>query len=290
MLRIVLQRLLVSVLRFAAAGLALVALMEFSFCVIGGSDRHVWNPVSYGPVPAELSARPVSWTGLFDDRVRMSLPVLVLSVSPILLVGYSWGVLGARLRRFHGARLLAAPFSFLACIPGFWFVVLVAIYSCFHWGRPGFANDLIVERGPDLLTWWHAAVVALPVAAAGAAWQIRAVSGVLEREVTGSYLRGLFLTGHSDEDIFYRNAFRRALPELFAVSHRSLSSAAGALVCLEYAFRFPGMGSLLVESTKAGNYGGILLSGMTLAACISAAVLVSEIGVALIRPEEEAGR
>ncbi len=289
MLRIVLQRLLVSILRFAAAGLALLALMEFSFCVLGGSDRHVWEAASYGPVPPELSPRPVSWAGLFEDRVRTSLPVLLLCVPSIFLIGYSWGVLGARLRRFHGARVLAAPFSLFACVPGFWFVVLVAIYSYFHWGRPGFGNDLVVEGGPDPLTWWHAAVVALPTVAAGAAWQIRAVSDVLEKEVTGSYVRGLFLAGYSDEDIFYRNAFRRALPRLVAVSGGTLSSVAGGLVCLEYAFRYPGMGSLLVESVKGGEYGGVLLSALSLAAFLSAMALFSEIAVALIRPKEAEG-
>jgi peptide/nickel transport system permease protein len=289
MARIVLQRLLVSMIRFAAAGIALIVLIEFAFCVIGGSDLHVWKPDSYGPVPPELSPRPVSWAGLLEDRVRVSLPVVVLCVPGILLVGYSWGLLGARLRRFRGARLLASPFSLFACVPGFWFVGLVAIYSYFHWRRPGFANDLVVERGPDLLTWWHAAIVALPALAAGAAWQIRAVSDVLEKEVTRPYLRGLFMAGYSEEDIFYRNAFRRALPQLFAISGSTLSSVAGSLVCLEYAFRYPGIGSLLVESVKLGSYGGILLSALSLAAPLSLAVLIGEVAVKLIRPEGVGG-
>ncbi len=289
MLRIVLQRLLVSLLRFAAASLALLVLMEFAFCVLGGSDRHVWEAASYGPVPPELSPRPVSWRGLFEERVRTSLPVLLLCVPAIFLIGYSWGVLGARLRRFHGARVLAAPFALFACVPGFWFVVLVAIHSYFHWGRPGFANDLQVERGPDPLLWWHAAIVALPMLAAGAAWQIRAVADVLEKEVTSAYVRGLFLAGYSDEDIFYRNVFRRALPQLFAVSGATLSSVAGGLVCLEYAFRYPGMGSLLVESVKGAEHGGVLLSALSLAAFLSAMVLFSEIAVALIRPKGVGG-
>lgn len=289
MARIVLQRLLVSVIRFAAAGLALIVLIELAFCVLGGSDRHIWKAESYGPVPPELSARPVSWAGLLEDRVRVSLPVFVICVPGILLIGYSWGVLGARLRRIHGARLLAAPFSLFACVPGFWFVVLVAIYSYFQWKRPGFANDLVVEQGPDLLTWWHAGVVALPALAAGAAWQIRAVSTVLEREVTRPYLRGLFMAGYSEEDLFYRNAFRRALPSLFALSDRTFSALVGSLVCLEYAFRYPGIGSLLVESVRLGSYGGILVSALALAAFLSVGVLISECTVRLIKPGTSTG-
>jgi len=289
MARIVLQRLIVSVIRFAAAGLALIVLIELAFCVLGGSDRHIWKAESYGPVPPELSARPVSWAGLLEDRVRVSLPVFVICVPGILLIGYSWGVLGARLRRFHGARLLAAPFNLFACVPGFWFMILVAIYSYFQWKRPGFANDLVVEQGPDLLAWWHAGVVALPALAAGAAWQIHAVSTVLEREVTRPYLRGLFMAGYSEEDLFYRNAFRRALPSLFALSDRTFSALAGSLVCLEYAFRYPGIGSLLVESVRLGSYGGILVSALVLAAFLSVGVLISECAGRLIKPGTTSG-
>jgi ABC-type dipeptide/oligopeptide/nickel transport system permease component len=289
MARILIYRLFVSTIRFAAAGLALFVLLELAFCVIGGSDRHVWQAESYDPVPPELSVRPVSWAGLLEDRVGMSLPVLVICVPGILLIGYSWGVLGARLRRFHGAGLLSVPFSLFACLPGFWFVVLVAIYSCFEWKRPGFANDLVVEEGPDLLRWWHAAVVALPALAAGAAWQIRAVSAVLEREVTRPYVRGLFMAGCREDEIFYRNVVRRSLPALFALSDRPFPALVGSLVCLEYAFRYPGIASLLVESVRIGSYGGILLSSLAIAAFLSVARLFSECSARLSTPGSPIG-
>src|SRR5690606_25177278 len=118
--------------------------------------------------------------------------------------------------------LLAAPFAAFACAPGFWFVGLVAIYSYFHWQRPGFAGDLVVERGPDLLAWWNAAVVALPAAAAGIASQIRAAAGALEREAARPWARGLFVAGANDEEIFYGHALRRAAPALIDLADRPL--------------------------------------------------------------------
>lgn len=285
MVRILLQSLLVALIRFAAAGVALIVLIELAYCVIGGSDRHVWLPESYGPVPPELSALPANWAGLLENRAAASLPVILIGVSGVLLIGYSWGTLGARLRRFHGARLLGSPFSAFSCVPGFWFVVLVAIYSYFQWERPGFANDLVVDQGPDILGWWHVFVIALPAMAAGVAWQIRAVSVVLEREVARPYLRGLFIAGYSDEDIFYRNAFRRALPSLLSLSDRTVSSLAGSLICLEFAFRYPGIGSLLVESVKLGSYGGILVSALSIAVFVSLCVAIRECAVRLAKPE-----
>jgi len=162
-------------------------------------------------------------------------------------------------------------------VPGFWFVVLVAIYSYFHWQRPGFANDLVVERGPDLLTWWHAAVVALPAMAGGAAWQIRAVAAVLERETARPWVRGLFVAGANDEEIFYGRAIPRAAVSLAALLDRPVAAILGSLVVVESAFRYPGLGSLLVESVRLGSYPGILLASLSLAAIVLVATLLREL-------------
>jgi ABC-type dipeptide/oligopeptide/nickel transport system permease component len=285
MARLILQRLLVSLIRFGGAVLVLLVLVEFAFCVIGESENHIWLYDSYGPVPPEMTSHPVNWAALFFDRLAATLPVAGLAFGGILLIGYTWGVMGARFRRFHLSRILSAPFSAFACIPGFWFVVLVAMYSYFHWQRPGFANDLIVEDGPDLLAWWHACIVGLPAMAMGAAWQIREVSGVLESEASRPYVKGLFLAGYSDENIFYGNAFRRAIPSLIAVSDRTISAVVGSLIVLEYAFRFPGSGALLVESVKMQSYAGIFVSALSLSLIVSAGVLLRDWALKLVQPE-----
>jgi peptide/nickel transport system permease protein len=277
MIRHLLQRCLVASIRFTAAAIGLLLLMEFSFVVLAGSKVHVWDPAAYGAVPAELSPRPAGWGRLLRARGEASGRILLLAVPSVLLIGYSWGILGARLRRQRVATLLAAPFAGFACAPGFWFVGLVAIYSYFHWQRPGFANDLVVERGPDLLAWWHAAVVALPALAAGAAWQIRAVAAVLEREVAQPRLRSAFIAGAPDEEIFYRRALRRSRSALFALADRAVPALLGGLVVLEPAFRYPGIGSLLVESIRLGSYPGILLASLSLTALATVATVLREI-------------
>lgn len=276
MIRHFLQRLLVALIRFMAAGIGLLLLMEISFVVFGDASRHVWTPGVFAEVPAELAPRPRGWGDLLGNRAIGTARVLALAIPGVLLVGYSWGLLGARLRRYHAARLLAAPFAAFSCIPGFWFVVLVAIYSYFHWQRPGFANDLVVERGPDLLAWWHAAVVALPVLAAGAAWQIREVAAVVERETTRPWVRGLFVAGANDEEIYYGRAIPRAWPELVAIGDRTMPMILGGLVVVESAFRYPGAGGLLVESVRLGSYPGILYASLSLVAAALAGTLLRE--------------
>ncbi len=277
MIRHILQRLLVATIRFLAAGMGLLVLMEFSFLVLAGSKVHLWDATAWGAVPVELSPRPLDWSELLRLRGEATARILLLAVPGSLLIGYSWGIPGARLRRQRAATLLAAPFAALACVPGFWFVGLVAIYSYFHWHRPGFANELVVERGPDLLTWWHAAVVALPALVGAAAWQIRAVAAVLEREVARPWVRGAFIAGANDEEIFYRRALRRSLVPLLDLSDRAIPVLLGSLVVLEPAFRYPGIGSLLVESIRLGSYPGIFFASLFLTALTTIATLMREV-------------
>ena len=112
-----------------------------------------------------------------------------------------------------------------------------------------------------------------------------ATDTVLEREVALPYVKGLHLAGYSDEDIFYGNAFRRAVPLLISVSDRTLSSVVGSLICLEYAFRFPGSGALLVESVKLQSYAGIFVSALSLSLIVSVGVLLRDWILKLVQPE-----
>lgn len=277
MIRHVLQRLSVAMLRLLAAGLGVLVLMEFSFVVLGEAEWHVWEREAWGGVPPGLVPALSDWESLLRSRAGGTARVLALAIPAVLLAGYSWGILGARLRRWHAARLLSAPFAAFACVPGFWFVVLVAIYSYFHWQRPGFANDLVVERGPDLLAWWHAAVVALPAMAGAAAWQIRQVAAVLERETARPWVRGLHVAGANDEEIFYGRAIPRARPSLLALMDRPVPAILGSLIVVEAAFRYPGLGGLLVESVQLASYPGILLASLALASIALAATLAREL-------------
>jgi len=277
MIRHLFQRLLVALARFLVVGLATLALIEFSFVVMGDSEHHVWSRGAYGAVPQELAPGSLTWEGLIRARLVATARVLTLVIPSVLLIGYSWGMLGARLRRYRLARLLAMPFAAFACVPGFWFAVLVATYSYFHWQRPGFANDLVVERGPDLLAWWHASVVALPAMAGGAAWQIRAVAAVLERETTRPWVGGFFVAGANDEEIFYGRAIPRAASSLASLLDRPVAAIVGGLVVVESAFRYPGLGSLVVESVRLGSYPGILLAALSLAGVVLVATLLREL-------------
>lgn len=276
MIRYLLQRLFVLSVRLILAGLGILLLIELAFGVLGGSDQHVWMMDFSQPPPEGFSSAASSWTNLFVDRMGKTSLVLLLCYGSALLIGYGWGILAARLRRFRAVWLLALPWSVLACLPGFWFVVVVAIYSFFEWQRPGFANDIVVETGPDLLGIWNAAVVALPVLGIAASWQLRAVSAVVEKNAGRPFVKALYLTGYHDEDIFYSNVLKRGAAELISLIDRTLPVILGSLICLEWAFRYDGFGSLLVDSIKAQSIPGIFLSSMWMITVIGIAATVRE--------------
>lgn len=269
MTKTILQRLFFSCIRFVGVAAALVLLVEVSFCVLGGSSRHVFERSSYQTSPEEFSAYETTWGGVFSHRSFLSFRVVGIVYLAVLLIGYGWGILSARFRRYKAVGILSLPFEILACVPAFWIVIMVAIYSYTVWKRPGFADEIMVESGPDIVGWWHAMVVAVPLICISAGWQIRAVSGAITKEVSRPFIRGLYLGGYDDETIFYRHALRGAFPVLVALADRTVPCILGGLIAVEYAFHFPGMGSLLIEGIKSESYEAIFLSGFWILAITS---------------------
>ncbi|MDF1737753.1 MAG: ABC transporter permease subunit [Verrucomicrobiales bacterium] len=268
MTRLILQRLFFSAARLGVIFLLLMLLIEFAFCGLGGSDQHIWQAGSYTPFGSEVEGMD-GFRLLFSERSAASLRVLVIAISCVLLTGYGWGFLAARLRRYRIGIILRLPFSVFSAIPGFWFVILIAIYSYSIWQRPGFADEVIVTSGPDLLGWWHAFIVALPLIAAGSASLMTSVFNAISSEMSRPYTHGLFVGGYNSESIFYDHVVKGAGISLIRALDRPLPLLFGLLVGIEFAFRYRGMGSLLVESVNAANYGGIILGSMWLIGLIS---------------------
>tara|TARA_R110000850_G_scaffold207995_1_gene334065 strand:+ start:824 stop:1681 length:858 start_codon:yes stop_codon:yes gene_type:complete len=279
MTRFLIQRVMAFLGRVCGACIVVLLLIELSFCVLGSSEHHVWAADSYGAMSADLAMESGDWWSLVQSRSWNTLRVLLIAYGGALLLGYSWGILSARFRRLRLSLLLGLPLSLFACVPGFWFVVIVAIYSYFEWQRPGFSNEVVVESGPDLMSWWYAAVVALPLLAVAAAWYLRAVSEVIEKEAARPFVRGLYVAGHRDEDIFYANIYRRAKGGLIALVDQALPYIFGGLICLEWAFQYEGVGSLFVDSVKEGYYDGMVLCSLWVAAMIGVVTMVREMAV-----------
>lgn len=255
------RRLLFLLIRTGIALVLLMLVIETSFGVLGGFEEHLWSISLSDPIPSAFRGGDATWREVILSRSVQSAYVLLLGFGGALVVGYCWGILAARWRGLRFSSLLSAPFSLCACAPGFWFVGVVAVHSFFAWKRPGFANDVVVTTGPDLMQWWHALVVAAPIFVTAGSWKIRAVSARVEREMSEPFVGGLVLSGLRDDEIFYRHVLPRARADLAAMVDRMLPFSVGSLLVLEWAFRYDGIGSLVVASVREASLIGILLGG-----------------------------
>ncbi|MEM9283471.1 MAG: ABC transporter permease subunit [Verrucomicrobiota bacterium] len=288
MLRYTLQRLATFGLRVGLVMVFVVALIEFSFGVLGGSEKHVWQIESYRLHGGALIGSGESWWEVVTLRTWNSLKVLLVAFGGALIVGYSWGILAARFRRWRLTGIFSFPMSAIACAPGFWVVVGVAVYSLGQWQRPGFADEVVVESGPDLMSWWYAVVVALPLLTVASAWLLRAVSRAVGDEFQQPYVKGLVAGGHRNEGIFYGNILRRSRLNLLKLLDQVLPSLVGGLVIVEWAFRYEGIGSLFVDSVRESSYLGIMLSCFWCAVLIGSASCLREIIVKFAEEERNA--
>jgi len=228
-----------------------------------------------------------TWRAVFLKCGMATLSVVGMAYGTVLLVGYGWGILGARLRRFGATQFLAAPFSLVACIPAFWLVTMVVVITVFRWDRPGFADELTIPGGFDFLSVWHSAVVAFPIASGLMAWQLRAVSNEISTQAAEPYVRALFIRGHGGETIFYGNIFKHSLKGLIQLFDKSLPPLLGALIPVEWAYHYRGLGTFLVEAVREARYEGIFLTGLCLFSFLVLVTLFREIAEGAVRVQDQ---
>ncbi len=260
MIKYSLRRLLVAIVRISGLAVGIILLIELSFCVLGDSDKHVWLAGSFPDSPfSELDAVTSNGDSSLLTKIGNSSLVLATAYLLVLLIGFGWGVLGARFRRFRLPPILAFLFSTLSCAPGFWLIIMLVQQSVLGWSRPGYADELIAKDASSILYIWHVAVLGILIASGWISWQILTVSELIQKEASSPYVQALFMRGYSDESIFYGNVFQRTLPALTRLIDKPLAPMLGVLIALEWAFHFDGAGYYLVKSALAGHYGGCLL-------------------------------
>lgn len=278
MIRFLGQRILVFFVRWNIAGLFLLVLIELSYGVFGASEIHVWDMRFSDPVlPLEGAfIESPTWEEVLPLMTNSTL-VVGISWLVVLLVGYSWGILSARLHHFHIGSLLLLPWLALAAVPSFWWVIQVGIYSYFTWERPGFADEIMVESGPDVMRWWNITVLALPLSVLGISLQMRRVRHRIRTEAVLPFVRGLRQAGYSDSEIFYQNVLRRLRGKLVNLSDETFPLLLGGAMFVEVAFRYEGMGPFLVRSLELDYYPGILVAGLWMAGLVGMAALSREV-------------
>jgi len=265
-----LTRLAVLGLRLVFAAGILLLLAEGFRIATGGSGAAAGGWWQQGPPWPEGSVTGASsWPALLGERAASSAKPFLLAWGAALLTGAAWGLFAGRWQRYGAFRIVSTPFQLASCVPVFWFATVAAAYAYFVWHRPGYADEIAVESGPDLVAWWNALVVALPATAAATASHLRLVESLLCGAARTPAVRGLRLAGERPEDIYYRRLLRQRMPELARLFDNALAPLLGLLVFTEWAFRYEGLGSLLIDSARSGSVPGLLLASLSLAAVVA---------------------
>lgn len=279
MFKYILRRCLVAIVRISGLTVGILLLIELSFCVLGGSDKHVWLANSFPDEPfvESMEGAAIGAESSLTTKITNSTSALLIGYFLVLFIGFGWGILGARFRRFRLPPILAFFFSTLACAPGFWLIIILVQHSVFSWSRPGYADELLAQGAGGILHLWHLVVLGILIAAGWISWQILTVSELIQKEASAPYVRYLYIRGYRDDSIFYGNVFRRTVSSLTRLIDKPVAPMLGALIALEWAFHFDGIGSYLVKSARAGHYGGILFVGFWMGAMVVGVKLIREI-------------
>lgn len=206
-----------------------------------------------------------SWTALVASRSGASARPFAIAWGGALLVAAAWGLGLAPWQRRGGLlRWIAIPFQLLGSVPGVWFATLAAMFVYFHWDRPGYADEVAVASGLDLVSWWNAAVVALPAACAAIAAHLGAIEAAWRDSARSATARGMLLAGVPGDRVRLRYLLRERLAAHLALLDHALGPLIGLLVFAEWALRYEGLGALLVDCALHRAWDGLLAAGLAL--------------------------
>ena len=285
-----LQRLLVLLLRFLAVWLLVALVVEIAMTgprvrgeAVGGQTMEIVRELATGNLPTDLvavvsgEATGVSWLAALGKSTLASFTVCAFAILVMLSFGPVFGVLAGRYRRHPWFEAMLSPLLAAAWLPGFWIASLAVWWQVEHWGMPGFADGEAATGGPMRIEWlWRTSLVALPVALVAIGWQVRFIAGTLRRSAGATHVLAAYSRGMGGGGLFYRHVFRNSLYPLIRSIDRSLPAMLGMQLLVEWAFRYPGLGTLVIESARSSQFAGLLSGGLLISTLLVVAHWVGE--------------
>jgi len=183
---------------------------------------------------------------LVSDRISVSVPLAIYSLSLSILISFPAGILAAQ---FYGRKTdysIMILSQFGISIPNFWFaMILVLIFSInLRWvsagGFPGWESGLAL--GIKSLT-LPAIALALPQASILSRVIRSAILGTLKED----YIRTARSKGLSRGESIRRHAFRNALIPVLTIIGLQFSFLLAGAIIIENVFFLPGLGRLIFQ-------------------------------------------
>lgn len=151
------------------------------------------------------------------------------------------------------------------CIPEFWLIILLTYIFSFKFRFFSSSFDIFAT---DYISYIKSLAIPIIVIVIS---HIGYYCGYLQKEVEDelkeNYVLYLRARGFSNSYIFFKHILKKSIPSYLSFFSNSFIHLVSGSYTIEYMFSYPGMGKILIESAKTGDY-NLLLSCITITGII----------------------
>ncbi len=223
-------------------------------------------------------------TEVMRTRAMNSLTLVVMAICITLPLSVIIGVYTAARRDRLGDHVSSSIMLVLNSLPEFVIaLLLIVLLSTVVWRI--FPSVALFPSGDTAL--YHPREMVLPVLTlvlATSPYLTRLVRASMIDELESEYVTMSRLKGVSEYRVVVRHALRNSLVPLIQGTAMILAYLAGGIVIVEYIFRFPGLGGLLLESVSARDLPVIQATALLLAAVYVLANLAADLLSVAVTP------
>lgn len=193
-----------------------------------------------------LNGQPVS--GLLDQRLAVTLSLILLATLLAAVVGIGLGALSAYRRRAIGKAIDVVSLFGLA-VPNYWLaLLLVAAFAVkLRW----FPAVGYVDFGASPSAWAHSLVMpVVALAAGGAAGIAKQTRDAMITTLGSEFVVAHRADGVGERRLVFRHALRNSAAPILSMVGLFFVGSLGGTVLIEQVFSLPGLGGLAVSSAS----------------------------------------
>ena len=261
----------------AKLGLDQPALTRYTRWLGGLLSGHTANSLSYDTPTAELIA----------ERLRVSLPLAVMSMALTVALALAVGVYAAARHRRAGDVVVMALSQLGIAVPSFWFAILLILVFAvkLQWlsagGFPGWSED----DGGGLWPGLKALLLpALALALVQAAILARVTRSAVLDVMREDFVRTARAKGLTRRQALWRHVLRNAMIPVLTVAGLQFANLITGTIVVENVFVLPGIGRLVFQAISNRDLVVVRDVVMLLAAVVVLVNLAVDVAVALIDP------
>jgi len=203
--------------------------------------------------------RPVS--SVIWDALGWTALINIITIFIAYIVSIPLGVRSAIMKGTNQDQIISTFLFFLYSLPNFWIATMLIMFlgggDFLDWFPSHGTNDLdasdpFIDRFFDIA--YHLVLPLFCLVYPSFAFLSRQARGGMLNVLNQDYIRTAKAKGLSNKKVIWKHTFRNALIPIITLLGSILPFVITGSVVIEYIFSIPGMGSLLLDATKAKDY------------------------------------